>query len=170
MNTDPEQFFEDLAKSYPELMEKSSIGDYIGIEPGWFNIIDVLCNNIYDPFYTAKGRLKAATDYPRDDGGSYLKKCETNFAKELDDLPHIVQIKEKFGNLRFYTKSTTERVGTLIRFAETMSGCTCEVCGKPGSRDVSHGNYKTLCIDHSRTPIDETLDGKIHPIFQEDDV
>lgn len=171
MNKDSEQCFEDLAKSYPELMEKSRIGDHLGVGVGWFNIIDALCANIYSPFYSAKSRLKAATDYPRDDGGIYLAKCEITYAKELEDLPEIVQIKEKFGALRFYISNTTDRVETLIEFAESMSRRTCEVCGKPGSLDDEGGWMKTQCEDHSRkSKVAETQDGRVSAKFQDDEV
>lgn len=171
MNKDPEQCFEDLAKSYPELMERSSIGEHIGVGVGWFNIIDALCANIYEPFYSAKSQLKAATDYPREDNGAYLQQCETKYAAELESLPNIVQIKEKFGSLRFYVRNSNERVYTLIGFAESMASRTCEVCGKPGTMDSIGGWSKTHCEDHTRKPPEiETRDGRVSPKFQDDEV
>jgi hypothetical protein len=171
MNKDPEQFFEDLAKSYPELMEKSSIGEHIGVGAGWFSIIDALCSNIYSPLYCAKSALKAAVDYPRNDNNEYLNKCESMYAKELEELPEIVQIKEKFGDLRFYIHNGTDRVDTLIRFAESMSRRTCEECGKPGTIDDHGGWFKTHCEDHTRKPASpESQDGRVSPKFQDDEV
>lgn len=43
-----------------------------------------------------------------------------------------VQIKEKFGTLRFYTNTSDRYIDGLISMAESMSSITCETCGKPG--------------------------------------
>lgn len=40
-----------------------------------------------------------------------------------------VQVKEKYGTLRFYMSSETEEIGALIRAAELLSMSTCEICG-----------------------------------------
>lgn len=171
MIKDTEQCFEELAKNYPELMEKSRIGESLGAGVGWFNIIDALCANIYGPLYSAKSALKAATEYPREDNGEYLARCEARYAKELEDLPEIVQIKEKFGDLRFYTYNSTDRVDILIGFAESMSRRTCEECGKPGTLDDTGGWIKTHCEDHTRKPKEpEIQDGRISAKFQDDEV
>lgn len=171
MIKDEEDCFEELAKSYPELMEKSKIGEILGAGVGWFNIIDTLCGCIYDPVAHAKSRLKAATDYPRDDNGAYLAITEAACKLEIENLPVIVQIKEKFGGLRFYTNCSNDRVDTLIRFAEKMSHCTCEECGNPGELDNA-GWMKTYCKEHRRTPEVEDLpdDGRVSAKFQDDDV
>lgn len=44
----------------------------------------------------------------------------------------ILQIKEKFGGLRFYASETNDKQGELIFKAEEESFNICEVCGKPG--------------------------------------
>ncbi len=163
-----DDYFEDLAKSYPELIERSKIGESLGVDVGWFNIINVLCGEIYNPVQRAKQLLKAAIEYPRDDAGAFLKKAEDELAEALAELPEIVQIKEKFGTLRFYCYGGSERVHHLIEFAESMSGCTCEKCGAPGKKDTE-GWIKTHCIAHRRAnPNDEKIklqDGKISPHF-----
>jgi hypothetical protein len=43
-----------------------------------------------------------------------------------------VQVKEKYGTLRFYTNGGDEFTDGLIRMAEAMSSETCEVCGDKG--------------------------------------
>lgn len=171
MINDSADRFEDLSKSYPELMEKSNIGDAIGVGDGWFDIIDALCENIYRPLFSAKCKLKAAIEYPRDDNGAYLSACEVELNIQMESLPEIVDIKEKFGGLRFYTYNTTERVEDLISFAESMAERTCEVCGSRGRQDNYANWIKTLCETHSRKPKDtEIQDGKIPPKFQDGEV
>ena len=149
MTKDSEQTFEDLAKMCPELMEKSRIGESMGVGEGWFTIVSVLCQTIYEPVRQARYRLKAATEYPRDDNGEYLAKCEKEVVDALEALPEIVQIKEKFGTLRFYYYGGNDRVEALVDFAEAISGVTCEECGAPGTQTDS-GWIKTLCAEHRR--------------------
>jgi len=67
----------------------------------------------------------------------------------------ILQVKEKFGGLRFYystaelTQSARDHLDRLVEFAESLSLRTCEECGKPGEPLPSkHGWVKTLCPEH----------------------
>ena len=59
----------------------------------------------------------------------------------------IVQIKEKFGALRFYVDSANEDVHYLIECAEQASERTCEVCGKEG-KIVGKRWLQCLCPEH----------------------
>ena len=149
MIRDPEDLFEDLAKSCPELMQKSRIGEYMGVGIGWNDLLETLCESIYYPVAQARYRLKAAVDYPRDDNGTYLKKCEDEYKSAVENLPEIVQVKEKFGSLRFYYNGGDERVEALVGFAEAMSSRICEECGDKGTQD-NVGWIKTHCTKHRR--------------------
>lgn len=176
MIKDTQDCFEDLAKSYPELMEKSRIGEDLGVDVGWFNIIDSLCGCIYNPLANAKSSLKAATDYPRADNGKYLAECEARYKQEIENLPTIVQVKEKFAGLRFYVHSSDDRIENLIEFAERISRHTCEVCGAPGELDDGTGWMKTHCKKHFGGAISDNEDlsgihnGRVSAKFQDDDV
>lgn len=55
----------------------------------------------------------------------------------------VVQVKEKFGTLRFYC-SSTPAIDKYIRLAERLSAVTCEDCGKPGQQNDS-GWIRTQC-------------------------
>lgn len=46
--------------------------------------------------------------------------------------PRALQVKEKFGTLRFYMTHQTEEMDAIITEAERKSSVTCEECGKPG--------------------------------------
>lgn len=73
----------------------------------------------------------------------------------VDPLYHILQIKEKFGLLRFYVEPSTEYCRTvqfdkgyiraIVGRYESLSGITCEATGEPGvlMRSFS-GSLKTL--------------------------
>jgi hypothetical protein len=57
------------------------------------------------------------------------------------------QVKEKFGTLRFYYTGGDDYISGMVTMAESMSGVTCEECGKPGTR-TSGGWIKTACKEH----------------------
>ena len=75
-----------------------------------------------------------------------------------DRLPedaHILQVKEKWGGLRFYVSGTTELLD-FIDEMEAMSLKTCEVCGQPG-KPREGGWIRTLCDEHSKAAIRENI-------------
>jgi len=45
------------------------------------------------------------------------------------DIPKVAQVKEKFGNLRFYMNSADDYIYNLIEEAENKSKFICENCG-----------------------------------------
>lgn len=61
-----------------------------------------------------------------------------------DDYPEAMQVKEKFGTLRFYTGPATDEIFAAIDAAEAKSAKTCETCGEPG-RQVGGGWIVTIC-------------------------
>ena len=57
----------------------------------------------------------------------------------------ILQVKEKFGGLRFYIGAASSEVHDLIRIAEDLSYKTCEICGST-ENVVTEGRWlRTLC-------------------------
>lgn len=61
---------------------------------------------------------------------------------------YILDIKEKFGGLRFYISEGSDAIYKRIGEAEEEARKTCEVCGIPGVLR-SGGWLKTLCDYHS---------------------
>lgn len=60
-----------------------------------------------------------------------------------------VQIKEKFGSLRFYWRGDLPPLGAeIIDAAEHLSGHICEVCGSRGTLQSQRGWWSTRCPDH----------------------
>ena len=59
----------------------------------------------------------------------------------------VVQVKEKFGTLRYYTNHSTDDIYKLIREAENKSEITCEKCGASATLSVTKGWYEVLCED-----------------------
>jgi hypothetical protein len=98
---------------------------------GWYNIISQLCANIQHHVDWAQEQKEK---YGRGEGCSQVV---------------AVQIKEKFGTLRFYTNGGDDQIYGMIRMAESMSAVTCEECGAPGTRRGRAWIY-TACDAHAR--------------------
>lgn len=85
---------------------------------GWYEIIDKLCDDIQ-------------------------KICDEN-----DWQIKAVQVKEKFGELRFYIDRGNDAIWDLIDNATKQSRNTCEVCGKPG-KVMGKIWYYCACPEHT---------------------
>lgn len=128
---------EQLCTKYPEIF-KDRHGDMKetamcwGFEcgDGWYNIINALCSNIQH--YTDWQNENAAKGYTQYKTVPQLK---------------AVQVKEKFGTLRFYSEGGNDHIHGMIRMAEAMSAVTCEECGAPGEQRRG-GWIRTLCDQH----------------------
>jgi len=83
--------------------------------------------------------------------------CEEIYAMR----PKVLQIKEKFGTLRFYAsfpEEYTERGWNLIFKAEEESAETCETCGQPGEMRINDGWRSVNCEDCFNKKDDEESD------------
>ena len=90
---------------------------------GWFTLIDELSTTI-------ERFLESQQDEER------TAECVRDFI--------VVQVKEKYGTLRFYTSPTPDVIHWIIDFAEGMSAKICESCGSPGETN-EQGWIRTLC-------------------------
>ena len=70
------------------------------------------------------------------------KHCES--LKQHPPEIEIDQIKEKFGELRFYYSGGDDQIRGMVYMAEYLCSKTCEVTGKAGTLCVRNGWYKTL--------------------------
>jgi len=91
---------------------------------GWFTLLDQLMHSIewhLDPSHT----------WPR-----------------KERLPfQIVQVKEKFGGLRFYFHGGDDYIHGMVSFAEALSYKICEHCGSTNNVTQTEGWIITLCED-----------------------
>ena len=92
---------------------------------GWFRLIDRLCSQI-----------KWQVEWHKKQG------------KDIKPVV-VMQVKEKFGGLRFYYQGGNEYIRGLVDMAESMSETTCEECGDVGHKRGS-GWIKTLCDKHAK--------------------
>ncbi len=83
---------------------------------GWYKIIDLLCELLqWDIDHNNHSQIEA------------------------------VQVKEKFGGLRFYTDTADERQQGMIDFAQHLSEITCEECGSMDNVTQTKGWIVSLC-------------------------
>ncbi len=122
-----------LKEKYPKIFAhpcELSVGD------GWFDLIDVLCNNI-------QGHIDNENRHRE----WRIKHGDDPDSIEIPGQVEAFQIKEKFGTLRFYVNQSNDYVYGLISMAEDMSGRICEDCGKPGETGNHYDNnfIRTMC-------------------------
>ena len=85
---------------------------------GWYALIDCLCSMLMWDKHTGK---------------------------QIENPPIAMQVKEKFGTLRFYVSGATDAQYDLISFAEYLSGRTCETCGTTKDTFQTSGWIRTTC-------------------------
>lgn len=65
--------------------------------------------------------------------------------EEWTEYPFAMQVKEKFGGLRFYMSCTTDDIENAIRDAANLAEVTCEHCGTTGENKADRGWWQVLC-------------------------
>ncbi|MDA8084072.1 MAG: hypothetical protein M0024_10490 [Nitrospiraceae bacterium] len=67
------------------------------------------------------------------------------YSKSKGIYPEVVQVKEKFGSLRYYVDGGDDEILKMCDAAERKSAETCENCGAPGKLQRRGGWFATLC-------------------------
>ncbi len=116
-----------LCERYPKIFEDrhasiqtSLMAFGFEVGDGWFDLINRLC-----------ARLQALSD-----------ECGAPQAV-------AVQVKEKFGTLRFYVRPSNDEQMAAIAAAERESKDICETCGTAGRLVVANGCWMTRCDAHT---------------------
>jgi hypothetical protein len=122
---------------------------------GWYNIIDTLCSHLTSDYRQAEGRYDDIKDKLGQSNWrkdiitqEMIDEAKAKMDEEASKVPVAVQVKEKFGGLRFYVQAATDKHYNYISFAESMSYKTCEECGAPG-KTYTDGWHMTLCDIHA---------------------
>ena len=119
-----------LIQDYPVVFRHMDTTTFSSLPAGWYTIMDNLCSNLTPLLEEA---LQENPETPE------------------EPLFSILQIKEKFGGLRFYYTMNTKnddlyrKVQAMIDNAEDASYETCQITGKPGVLCKSGSWYMTLC-------------------------
>lgn len=98
--------------------------------------------NLYQDYGCDPKRSCMAFGFEVGDGWFDLIK---ELSEKLEPMGVVaVQVKEKFGGLRFYVNHATDAAWDLIEEAEAKSETICERCGDPGELRGEHW-VTTLC-------------------------
>ncbi len=132
---------EEYIEKYQHLFKDHWVLPEVG--DGWIPLLDRLTSMINNKIETIKkyndGWLKNEVQTQEE--------YETN--KKLMDDFKIVQIKEKFGGLRFYVEGTDykkhKEIHGWIQFAESMADTLCEGCGTNQGLGMTSGWMRTIC-------------------------
>jgi len=111
---------------------------------GWYSLIESICEYLMSDVNRLRDRIES--DFYTAEAKEIIKQ-ELVYA--TINIPVVVQVKEKFGGLRFYTHGASEDQSQYIHFAENLSYRICEECG--AMKDVMTYNIgwaKSLCPEH----------------------
>ncbi|RIT59386.1 hypothetical protein D2E95_09350 [Mycobacteroides abscessus] len=66
----------------------------------------------------------------------------------VDPTVEVETVRQKYGELRVYLRSSTPATDALLREAAEKSRTTCEQCGRPGALHMSQTRwYRTFCAE-----------------------
>lgn len=118
-----------LFEKYPKIFGQKDLSPQEtamcwGIEcgNGWYMLLDTLCSQL---------------------------QFDTDHNNREDRYPQVVavQVKEKFGGLRFYTNGHNDAQGGAISLAESLSYHICENCGSTDDVQQTKGGWiQSLCV------------------------
>jgi len=120
---------------------------------GWYDLLDTLCSNIQGHINSAMDSHRWTLEHNRriDEDPAYVGSNGDPYHKRAVPCPVeqalAVQVKEKFGTLRFYCDGGDDAIQGMISLAESMSARLCEECG---NRAQTRGGswIRTLCEQH----------------------
>lgn len=154
-----------LVEKYPLIFrdryeDPSKTCMYWGFEcgDGWYNIIDVMCAQIQHHIEWRQEQIEhtikwnANVNDPDYEWIAFVPREERKVPEEIEQVVAI-QVKEKFGGLRFYYYGGDDYIRGVVDLAESLSYKTCEICGAPGKSN-DEGWVTTRCKNHE-DPIKE---------------
>ena len=125
-----DKIFEKYPKLYRQKdldMRQTAMCWGISCGDGWYNIIDNLSAIIQD-----------RSDWLNGEGIHEYRDLPEDHVKESIEA---VQVKEKYGGLRFYVNYTDSYIDGAISLAESLSYKTCETCGNSLLRSPEHLHF-----------------------------
>ncbi len=151
-----------LVKKYPVIfrdyggdMRETCMAWGITVGPGWYDIIDNLCQTIEEAVGDKK--FEVVADQVKEKFGGlrfyYHINYEPNIFEEIMNIYGNFMCRHLWGIMwnkslhfkrRYLHKSVPEKVRDAVNQAERLSYKTCETCGKPGKRE-GNGWVRTTC-------------------------
>lgn len=123
---------------------------------GWYNIIDRLCARIQGHIDHSHKEIEwdkkwnERVNDPELEWTAFVPREERVIREPIVQVVAI-QVKEKFGGLRFYYNGGDDYIRGVVDMAEEMSYVTCEVCGNHGKYLTDRPWIRTLCDEHAST-------------------
>lgn len=120
---------------------------------GWYNIIDLMCHRIQSHIDWSYEQIKWAERWNRNvndpdyEWTAFVKREERPVPEPVEQVVAI-QVKEKFGGLRFYYNGGDDYIRGVVDMVEEMSYRTCEVCGAPADIANDGGWHRARCEEH----------------------
>lgn len=150
--------FPDIFKNRNAPMNQTCMCWGFSCGDGWYPILEAMCYQIQGHINNRLDQIKWATQWNEelarakeddelDDWPSWKSKEEREIPEPVTPVVAI-QVKEKFGTLRFYYSGGDDFVRGVVRMAESMSARMCEVCGVPATSDPNNGWAHTVCEEH----------------------
>ena len=118
-----------LIQEFPAVFQNVDNSSEYSLPSGWYNIFYNLCEELTPILVEERSKIAEDPEQP---------------------LFSVLQIKEKFGGLRFYYMMNTEnrelynKIQRLIDIAEDKSYDTCQITGKPGTLCKKGWHFMTL--------------------------
>ena len=126
---------------------------------GWEPLIRSLCETLMSDVTKSRSTIKHFEDMISTENKSEwsewthntytnenLDKHKQRLKEALELVPIVVQVKEKFGGLRFYVHSGNDKTYDAIHHAERLSYYICEQCSMmKGTMSYQLGWISTLC-------------------------
>jgi hypothetical protein len=138
---------EELIAKYPKIFQPYEGNprnvNWYGVPKAWLPIVDLLCGAIQS--YCNSTRSVKNPDY--DETLPYAREDRRThkYLQEPREQVVCIQMKEKFGGLRFYTNGHDDIVEGMIKLAEKICSETCETCGTREGLGFTKGWITVKC-------------------------
>ena len=132
-----DKFIEQMRQRFP-LMYANAYDIWVG--PGWQHIVATLSTAIQQHIESANKHRQWLIEHGK------MKYHE--LIPEPVEQVTVAQVKEKYGDLRFYYDGGDDHIAGMVTMAELWASQTCEECGKPGHLRYDLPWHKTLCDIH----------------------
>lgn len=154
-----------LVEKYPKILKQSDVNKdhcygLFGIEcgDGWFLHLDRMFNSIQSMIdfsesnYENLQRHYNKLPWYKKLMSLYKRSRYHYFRNNQTPIPQVtaLQIKEKFGTLRFYYTGGDERLTPIVDFYESYTQYICEDCGSTVDVGSTSGWIRNVCQKHAK--------------------
>lgn len=154
-----------LVEKYPKILKQSDVNKdhcygLFGIEcsDGWFLHLDRMFNSIQSMIDFSESNYENLQchynklPWYKKLMSLYKRSRYHYFRNNQTPIPQVtaLQIKEKFGTLRFYYTGGDERITPIVDFYESYTQYICEDCGSTVDVGSTSGWIRNVCQKHAK--------------------